>query len=473
MDIKVVKAKSAHLIRLWLEGKGAWNDYMEKTPEEVDFRGIDFSDEMLTKNYSEDARVAVLLSERTSITEVSFKGYIFPKKASFHRAKFPGSLSIDKATFKDDCELGEIEVSGSLMIGSTTFEESFKLDHASIGGDVEIQGCVFNKALECSGGSFSGDFNIRNCSVYRISSFQNSKFSESFELSGCTFRGAIQFRTMDVKGAFSVYHSAFNSSLVFRGSRFHKDVVFFSCDFEGVSASFKKCRFESSFELILRENKRNFQKLLFNGAHFKLDVNVSALLACVPDFRQTKIDHHFDVEHLKVQLNRKKNDGAILESAIDPEDAERFCRLKEIADSNKNHDKALLFLADEMRARRWNSISTFESILDGFYSLASNYGQSVKRPVILLMFNIFLFAQFTCSYGEREARGKFESALVVSVATITPFMAISREARKSSLDKIFNNGVPERYYLYSYLYSFSAFILIFLVGLGLRNRFRI
>ncbi|MCF6442652.1 hypothetical protein L1077_24830 [Pseudoalteromonas luteoviolacea] len=473
MDIKVVKAKSAHLIRLWLEGKDAWNDYMEKTPEEVDFRGIDFSDEMLTKNYSEDARVEVLLSERTSITEVSFKGYIFPKKTSFHRAKFPGSLSIDKATFKDDCELGEIEVSGSLVIGSTTFEESLRLDFARIGGGALIKGSLFTKALNCSGGRFSDYFEMRHCSVGRISSFQNSQFSAGFEMTACTFHGAVNFRAMNVKGNFSAYHSLFKAALHYNRSRFHKDVLFLNCDFEKACVFFEKCYFESTFELKLGEEKRNFKELTFNGAHFKLDVNISALLACVPDFRKTKTDHHFDVSGLKVQLNRKKNKGVILESASDPEDAERFCRLKEIADSNKNHDKALAFFAEEMRARRWNSISSFESILDGIYSFSSNYGQSVKRPIVLLMFTIFLFAQFTCSYGEREARGKFESALVVSIATITPFMAISREARKSSLDKIFNNGVPERYYLYSYLYSFSAFILIFLVGLGLRNRFRI
>ncbi len=64
--------------------------------------------------------------------------------------------------------------------------------------------------------------------------------------------------------------------------------------------------------------------------------------------------------------------------AKDPEDAGRLGRLKEIAEDNKDHEQALYFFGEEMRAKRWQKNRPFlASILDFLYDKVSDYGRSV------------------------------------------------------------------------------------------------
>ena len=68
---------------------------------------------------------------------------------------------------------------------------------------------------------------------------------------------------------------------------------------------------------------------------------------------------------------------------------------------------------------------------------------------------------------------RLKDAVTVSIATVTPFISISKIEREAGIKKLFEDKQPEDYGLYSYFYAGLSFIFIFLIGLGLRKRFRI
>ncbi|TMN34124.1 pentapeptide repeat-containing protein [Pseudoalteromonas sp. S2755] len=290
--------------------------------------------------------------------------------------------------------------------------------------------------------------------------FMLAKFSDIANFMNATFSGNAIFD----KAVFSVgadfIDSKFNKTMSFFKISYGKYFRFASVDFNS------KSRFEP-------EHADSIEMLSFKGTSFERPFSLKGDFNCIPDLRQTKTSHHVDLSKLTVKLKRDRKNYAILKKAQDKEDAERLCRLKEIAESNKNHERALAFHADEMRAKRWIKLNWLQSILDSLYSFTSNYGQSILRPFVLLMLFIFMFAQWTISFREADSDSDFRDALTVSIATVTPFISLSKGARDRGLERIFGEDIPKDYDLISYVYAFASYTFIFLIGLGLRNRFRI
>ena len=71
------------------------------------------------------------------------------------------------------------------------------------------------------------------------------------------------------------------------------------------------------------------------------------------------------------------------------------CRLKEIAESNKDHESALRFHTNEMRAKSCTLIGIGVSVLDALFDFTSNYGQSVAKPFLWLFFSILSLTLYT------------------------------------------------------------------------------
>ncbi|MDK1289797.1 hypothetical protein [Pseudoalteromonas umbrosa] len=233
--------------------------------------------------------------------------------------------------------------------------------------------------------------------------------------------------------------------------------------------------FISDSSVELRLFKGNVTQLDCKKARISGSLRIEGEFKCIPDLRQSKIDHHVDLGGLRVRLKRFFKAGCGVEEALDDDDADRLCRLKEIAEQNKNHGMALAFHADEMRASRWIKFGKLQSVLDMFYSLTSNYGQSIARPFFYLALSIIMFAIYSLKQPENihKDEGQFKTAITVSIATVTPFISISKTEREAGIAKLYGDSPPEDYGLYSYAHAGISFVFIFLIGLGLRNRFRI
>ena len=64
----------------------------------------------------------------------------------------------------------------------------------------------------------------------------------------------------------------------------------------------------------------------------------------------------------------------------DPEAADKFRRLKQLAVDAKDHKRELAFLADEFRAERFHEINGLRLIPNYLYDWLSDFGRSLWRP---------------------------------------------------------------------------------------------
>ncbi len=250
----------------------------------------------------------------------------------------------------------------------------------------------------------------------------------------------------------------FGKGLVsFSGARFGKGYVDFArADFGDGDVDFLGASFgegEVKFEDITFHGKANFSRLKnceavkrfsFRNVSFEKAFMISGKFECVVDMVGTKTGHHVDLSGLTCYLQREWSRG--FRKAKKPEGADRLRRLKELAENNKHHEAALRFHADEMRAKRWHKTGRLASILDMLFSATSNYGQSILRPFVGLVILMIFMSCLT----EKDA--------VTIIRDILFFLPASRTEESSII---------------SILRQFFAFIFIFLIGLGLRNRFRI
>lgn len=491
---KILMAEEA--LHLWFQGKDAWNNWVEENPETlISFQGFEFSLSVIKSTLANRIASNEIddldnLSSLINFSGFKFKNVVFDEstfrgKVSFASAVFEGEASFDKASFKEGVIFSRTTFNSIASFLNTYFYETTEFSHVSFSSDVKFKYALFYGPLAFNDSDILGSAKFENVQFNHTVDFKNTNFrftayfdNSNFELktffSKAKINNQASFKGSTFKAQSYFLGTIFKGNTCFSEAEFKHDVSFDRSSFFGSMANFTKSRFHSNFSFQPNEVK-SLKKVSFEGASFDKQLTISGHYNCIPDLRQTKTSHHIDLSLLTIKLNRHflKNTG--MEAAIEKEDADRLCRLKEIAESNKNHERALAFHADELRAKRWHVFSPWQSILDGLYSLTSNYGQSIMRPSMYLLASVFIFASATLSQTKQSSYdiAQMKAALTISVATATPFLAISKEARTKSTEELFNKELPDNYYLYSYIHSGSSFVFMFLIGLGLRNRFRI
>ncbi|BED87927.1 hypothetical protein PspMM1_03950 [Pseudoalteromonas sp. MM1] len=415
-------------VALWLQGKDAWNEWAKNNPDMgVDFSGVKFSISELLK-ISPSNQVLLKANAEGDFSALTFVNYTFHHLADFSNTEFNIPAIFDNATFKETVD--------------------------------------FSRAI------FSQDASFNNVAFNGIASFHSADFQNSVVFGDCNFKGNTLFTC-----------SHFEMLAYFPSNTFHEVVDFTHSTFAG-GTHFKNTKFsyeEVFFEYIHCTDTFDFDELeakkvitlSFKGSVFEKDFNISGYFNCVPDLRSTKLNHHTDLTSMVYTLNRKNIFFTPIKKATDTLDIGRLCRLKELAEQNKSHDMALAFHADELRAKRWGRLNIVQSVMDIIYSVTSNYGQSIMRPLLLLAISFLLFNSYIISKSDIEIKNTYKPAVTLSIATITPFLSISKEAREYGAQVLFEKQLPENFYLFSYAYASSSFVFLFLVGLGLRNRFRI
>ncbi|KAF7772137.1 hypothetical protein PCIT_a2147 [Pseudoalteromonas citrea] len=477
---------------LWLQGKDAWNEWIERySIRDISFKGVRFSYKSLEGKLSnkrvvnKDSELNVIDFSGFKFHNVTFSGAHFHGKVDFSSAVFQGNTSFNEArfsalaTFSNSAFEGRVSFEKANFFDKAVFtkvkcESHINFELASFNGPLDFQEAqVFGQAVfkSCN---FSGHLTLLHSEFHSLFLFEYAHIGGTAVFSRATFSDWAIFHDSNFKSSSYFSGTSFKHYTDFSASTFRDNVAFENSSFYGEKVSFKKCQFHATFDF-QPEETANLKCLDFEGASFDKQFTLSGHFNCIPDLRQTKTSHHIDLSLLTIKLNRHflKNTG--MEATVDQVDPDRLCRLKEIAESNKNHERALAFHADELRAKRWHVFSLWQSILDGLYSLTSNYGQSIMRPCMYLLASVFIFASATLSQTKQSSYNiaQMKAALTISVATATPFLAISKEARTKGTEELFNKELPDNYYLYSYIHSGSSFVFMFLIGLGLRNRFRI
>lgn len=430
-------------ISLWLEGKEPWNHWVEENPEaKVDFIGVDFSK----------------YRDRCKGNVISFEGFKFPDgEVNFLAASFGVGCVLFKHT-----EFGK----GDLIFRSASFSDGvIDFSNSTIkDGDINFSFSEFkNSRVLFTGAKFeNGDFKF----IPHI--FENSYLDLDF------FKSKTGNNTINLKEAKNINRLQFTETDFGKGDLF----VYINGSKSIEKVDFSCIIVDGRADFTIKKTNRLLSSISFKGSRFSNSFYLSGSFCCAVDLTGTQTSNHIDLSSIECSLRRIRLLPFIWKSE-DKYDAARFCRLKEIAENNKHHEAALRFHADEMRAKRWHELGLWTSLLDMMFSGFSNYGQSVARPAIwLFMTWAGLFCAYTLPSDEKNwwmhnVAAKGGSAVEFILINSLPFVANAKQIRDKSMGELFGTTPPDWLNILTIGQGIISFALLFLIGLGLRNRFRI
>ncbi|NQU59276.1 MAG: pentapeptide repeat-containing protein [Rhodospirillales bacterium] len=420
------------------KGQDAWNEWARNNPKTK----VDFSDIAFT------------------VDSISFEGFVFPGPVSFRNVvlknvNFSGAaFSGGDADFTSaQFTVGDVDFTGAKFSGGVA---NFTVAKFS-GGNAYFTG------VEFSGGdayfieaAFSGGH----------ANFFDAKFNGgNADFSEAVFSGGnADFNEAKFIGVDAIFTIAtFSRGLVnFYDAKFcGGDAVFSGAAFIGGSAHFEKAKFIGGCAD-------------FSGAKFDFPVYLQgARFTQVPDFRHTTLAAHFTLHDVRVSFwDDAERNSYFLKQAKKPDDADKLRRLKELASNAKDHEREQDFFASELRAKRFHEAMGASLIWSYLYEWCSDFGRSTFRPILLLfsIWGVFGWGYWLLADGPCKS---FADGLRFSFATMPPFVAASRTALSEARENLYGTEVGVLVDALAFIEGYIGLAPIFLIGLALRNRFRI
>jgi len=194
-----------------------------------------------------------------------------------------------------------------------------------------------------------------------------------------------------------------------------------------------------------------------------------------PNFHEATL--HSDTNWLDSVWPPPPKDRSIAEAHV-----RYYQRLKQIMEALKKHEDELNSFAKEMAAQRvvdggWR---TARGVINGLYGLTSNYGRKIALPFAWIAFVIWaafaglvwtqecvLDAQKLCPEGAHWHLLGIGKALGLAITSAISFLPL----RKDIFGDL-NASLSTTAHIIMSVEAILCFGLLFLAGLGLRNRFR-
>tara|TARA_R110001583_G_scaffold187771_1_gene349269 strand:+ start:588 stop:1955 length:1368 start_codon:yes stop_codon:yes gene_type:complete len=437
--------------KLWHQGVEAWNSWVEMNPKyNIDFSNLNF--------------IPIKKNPHNNEEYIPFDGFRFPEgNVNFKGAKFRG---------------------GFVTFSGVNFDNT-SVDFSRAIFDcirVSFVGTKFGRAAHFGAIDFNDtSVDFRDAKFFgNIAHFTSAKFGKGFVHFGNTDFGNanVDFRSAQFGEGNTYFDSTdfSKATLNFKNAKFAGgDIGFIKTKFPTENLSFELIDCKGCF-IVSDVNKKG--AISFKGASFYNIVSFERFtLDTVLDLVGTKLSHQLSLHGFSCRLRRNRDWRNLwFKIACDTEDIARLNRLKELAENNKHHALALRLHADEHRAQRWNTIGLFGSFIDIIFSAVCNYGQSIKRPFLIWLATIPMFAFFYAKLSEafELTCASVSEVLILSATNSLPFITSSKAMREIILTRLFDMEVQLNYLsLIVMSQGIVSVIFIFLIGLGLRNRFRL
>ena len=171
-----------------------------------------------------------------------------------------------------------------------------------------------------------------------------------------------------------------------------------------------------------------------------------------------------------------------------------------MAKDAEDFERVLDYFAKEKRSGYWREIKGLKLLVYYLYDLLSNYGRSVFRPLValVLVWGVFSVGYWQMSglqkqcfgsqrFGSQLSAGQssvmncasLHSAMSLSISHSIPILTGVKTAREDSLKRLFPSKqkdqpyqLPGHLHFITFLQNVLAGVCLFLLGLGLRNRFK-
>ncbi|WP_379553130.1 hypothetical protein [Qipengyuania sp. DGS5-3] len=365
-------------------------------------------------------------------------------------------------------------------------------DHNGEAGHVNFSGYHFpNGRINFSGATFHAGH----------ITFMRAKFGQSeINFDQAQFgNGQIIFNDVDFgKSIIRCFETAFGEGILsFSNANFEKArVLFYATAFHKTKVGFMNCTFGEAIRFYELTGLEEVPTFSFHGSSFEklFTFSHTGKMGCPLDLRRTKISHNVVLNDVICEFEASPMPRwAVLASrywsgmpagsepvwrwacnAKEKEDSQRFRRLKELALNNRNHAKALEFHVQEIRTRRGHETNWVQNAGQTLYWALGDYGRSVFRPFSWLLALWSSFGYLFYNWRDVEATS-FSTALSYSGSHILSFIPIGRTARLQGEELLFGKDMPTPDWAIGLgaIEAILAVILLFLLGLGLRNMFRV
>ncbi len=391
------------------------------TDDNIDFSNVNFEQDAFFREY---------LFRRPD-----FNGAAFSRVAFFDRATFPGGALFDHATFSDQALFRNATFSSDVTFDAAAFSDYAGFDGATFSSGVTFNTAAFSGHAGFDGAIFSGmaDFDYAAFSggaLFRFAAFSGRayfRFAAFSDYAG--FNGAI-FSSMADFGC-----AAFSGGAHFNGATFSSDVRFAHTTFDGTT------------EFV---NAKMKDETFFQGAIFKKEP---------PRFFNAELHQGTVWRDITWPPTPKGLDEA--GPFIDA-----YACLKLEMDRLKKHEDELNFFALELQSRRVLQESKFRGsgIPIALYGLISDYGRSYLRPIV----GLFLVAAFGASIFRHFGAFALGEAFSLSAANTFNVFGFRKDFIATKLLDCLSPWLE----VTAATQTILGTILLFLFGLGIRNKFR-
>ncbi len=463
-------------IRRARKGKDVWNAWVK---EHADVE-VDFTEERLKG--------------------INFGGFVFPGGADFRQAIFHEGVS-----FKDASFLRSLNLQGAKFEGPTDFQ-STRFRH----GDTYFGGATFEGPANFLSANFeNGAAEFNGTTFLQDAVFAEAKFRQGAVFSGARFGKLADFRAAAFSGDANFQKAIFSDYPArFHNARFEQIAHFEGARFGKAGADFSMTRFSrhATFDDAHCAGDANFQHAQFNGDAFFISSKLRGLVAFNDtQFRTIAVFKDSTFESVPTFHGAELHEDTTFEGVTwpkrphkkqSPYDAVRaWARLRVEMNRLQKHEDELLFFTRELNARAHDRRNEppVKRLLYRIY-LALGAGRSVAAPLgWLLVLNAVLFLPIYwyatsaiqwCKLPVQDILAEVLSfnipADVVSftLGQALPFIGGSNPERADLYRRLFphgeSNGIDVPFWLEiaGIFQQLSGLVLLFMIGLALRNRFR-
>jgi|GEM_PF-3644941 len=304
--------------------------------------------------------------------------------------------------------------------------------------DLNFTGYDFSMPLDISYSIFGGNFVCKSINFMNTAYFDGCIFNSRAVFDGSTFHEQSGFMYSSFIDQANYSEVSFCSNTNFSHSIFYNTVYF------------EKTKFSYAvFENTVFKNNVSFAETKIN-APFVFDKNSE--FHCIPIFSGVSGNGVLDIEKANFSKMYDAIDGANAETFST--DLLYLCQLKREMEDRKQHDAALTFFANELKCRAKASKNPFYQSMIWTYEGTSNFGRSALIPFILLM-------ELTLAMS-----GVYQGGFIITQESFAHSLQYSIP---------FNIGETIKYEA-PFLHAFqriTSTVLLFLIGLGIRNKLRI
>ncbi len=435
---------------------------MPRPEEQVNLSGTDFENLFSVNNMYFN-------------TELNLKGARFQKGALFIECGFVRTV-----------DLSDAEISGRADFENSCFSADVYAENLNIVGNFDFGGAAVDGNLNMTWVLVSGPACMEKLVVKGDTVFERCRFCQSCDFYGSKFEGSASFNTNVFTESVSFAGSDFSDRSSFSMTEFFETADFSGSDFFGV-ATFRGASFssEAKFSTATFHDRADFGEAVFRGRSKK-----DAVESASPTrFAATDFKGPVDFSYAKFTSSYPDFSGAVM-----PEKAAFSARSKHWPDAIKQGSEQAKDCCAIVRhilskqglpedehfffRREMHFAGQIGSWWQRFpyraFGLLSDYGHSIARPAIALfalwlvpaLVYMAVFAWEGALHGKEH--GMFEP-FGLSFSNVFRIFGFQRTHFGADYVRDLHNALEGL----AAVQTIFGFVFLFLLGLGLRQRFRL